>query len=63
MSVRSSIVYVGPIHIYRNVVTENICIDLVESENGDDDYYGDAILKLEDLKQVYRELGEYLGEK
>lgn len=69
MSTRQSIVYVGPLHIYNECISNEICIEVigVNLEHGTitltkyNEKYGASVISKEDLRRIYEELGKYLG--
>ncbi len=63
MSTRSSIVYVPPLHIFKECLTGKICIetDMMRYDCILDGSNGEPTLTLDQLKEIYKDLGEYLG--
>lgn len=61
MSTRASISLVGPLHLFEEVLSEEICVDIAcSAEEKLNEKYGSPIITLEQLKELYDDLGEFL---
>lgn len=62
MSTRESIVYVPPVHIFREALSCEICIELLNNTSKNEKY-GDPILNFDHLKKIRKEITEFLGDE
>lgn len=68
MSTRCTIAMAGPIHIYKEITSDQICFEymgVVYADTGIEipernEKYDTPVMKIEWLAQLHRELGEWL---
>lgn len=60
MSTRQSIVYVAGLHIYKEVLTGEICMESVTDPRPENRIYGDPVVTHSELKQIRDEIDSYL---